>query len=202
MKVVGLTGGIASGKSTVATRWRQLGVHVIDADQVAREVVEPGQPALEKISRHFGKRVICDDGTLDRSKLGEIVFSDPQQLQALNRITHPAIATSVRSELTKLRAEGRSWCVYEAALIVDNGLSPALFELVAVICDPAVQHRRLMARNHLNSEQAWQRINAQVSNEQRRQAANVVIDNNGSLEALMRRADGLVKGYKERFASG
>jgi len=175
-------------------------VAVIDADQVARDVVEPGEPTLEAIVAHFGADILTSDGRLDRPRLGGIVFADKAQLAVLNRITHPAILRRVGESLLRLRSEGHAWVAYEAALIVENQLAPGLSELVVVMCDPDVQHRRLMARNNLDPEQAWNRIRSQATNDQRREAADVVIDNNGGLQELLAQADKVAQAYDERFA--
>lgn len=192
MRVVGLTGGIASGKSTVASHWRERGVPVIDADHVARDVVEPGTPALAAIAAHFGSDMLTADGRLDRGKLGALVFADSEQLAMLNDITHPAILEAVAQRIEELRVQGHPWIAYEAALIVENGLAPALSQLVVVVAEPERQHSRLMARNNLDAEQAWNRIRSQASNAERTAAADIVINNNGSLAVLLDAADAFV----------
>jgi len=187
--VVGLTGGIASGKSTVAARWRERGVRVIDADVVAREVVAPGEPALAAIARTFGEELLLPDGSLDRARLGAIVFADAGALKRLNALTHPAILARVGAALASAQREGLPWIVYEAALILENGLSPGLTRLVAVITEPARQIERAMARDRLDERAARQRLAAQTDNEARRRAADLVIDNDGSLDDLLAAAD-------------
>ena len=162
MAVIGLTGGIGSGKSTVAARMRRAGVPVIDADRVAREIVEPGSPALVEIERVFGAEVIATDGSLRRKALGAIVFSDPEKLATLNRITHPAILRLTQRRLADLASAGHPWAVYEAALILENGLSPGLDQLVAVVCDPNRQLERVMKRDGLSETDASARIASQT----------------------------------------
>ncbi len=189
MPVIGLTGGIASGKSTVAARWRERGARVIDADAVAREIVEPGEPALAAIAERFGTEMIRDDGTLDRSKLGALVFSDREALGRLNAITHPAIMARVGRHLLTARSAGEPWVAYEAALIIENGLAPGLSRLFVVLCDPEVQVTRLMARNGLDEEAARARLAAQTTNEQRINFADVLIQNTGTLAELQAAAD-------------
>ncbi len=199
MQIVGLTGGIASGKSTVAARLRARGVPVIDADRVAREVVEPGSPVIEAIRHAFGDAVIRADGSLDRKGLGAVVFSDPARLAVLNGITHPAILERVTAQLDQLRAEGHPWVCYEAALIVDQGLAPGLTLLVAVICDPELQVARMASRDGLSEVAARQRLAAQTSNAARRAAADIVLTNDSTLDVLIARADALVDELNRRL---
>lgn len=199
MAVIGLTGGIASGKSTVAARMRERGVAVIDADQLAREVVAPGQPALALIEASFGAEMIQADGTLDRQRLGALVFSDPRSLDRLNQITHPAIMKLTGQRLLELRAEGHPWVAYEAALIIENGLAPGLSELVVVVCEPATQVRRIMSRNGLPESEARQRVAAQTTNAVRRAQADRIIDNEGSLEALLEATDALIDALNDSY---
>lgn len=194
MAVVGLTGGIASGKSTVARLIRARGAVVIDVDQVARDIVAPGEPALQAIAATFGDDVLNDDGTLDRKALGALVFADPRQLGLLNRLTHPAILAHVDRELDELRAARprHPWVVYEAALVIENDLSPELDELVVVVCEPERQIRRLMSRNGLTEAEARDRLAAQTNNAERRRRGTCVITNDGSLGALRARTSEVV----------
>jgi dephospho-CoA kinase len=193
MVVIGLTGGIGSGKSVVATRMRRAGVPVIDADQVAREVVQPGSTALVEIGQTFGEHLIGEDGELRRKALGAIVFADPEQLSLLNGITHPAILSRTQEKMTALKSQGHQWVVYEAALILENKLTPGLHELIAVLCDPALQLQRVMARDELGEEAASARIAAQTTNERRRAQADHVLENHGALQVLHDQVDALIE---------
>lgn len=197
-QVIGLTGGIASGKSTVAARWRKLGVEVIDADLVAREIVEPGKPALSAIAKTFGDTFLQADGTLNRGKLGAYVFSDPAALARLNALTHPAIMAAVGKRMADAHRAGSPWVAYEAALILENQLAPGLTELVAVICAPETQVQRVMTRNGLDETQARQRVASQTDNATRLAAADHVIENDGSLVELLVAADALFGALCER----
>ncbi|MGM0578150.1 MAG: dephospho-CoA kinase [Myxococcota bacterium] len=199
MAVIGLTGGIGAGKSTVAERFAERGVPVIDADQVAREVVEPGEPALELIRAFWGDRVIREDGTLDRQALGNIVFASREQLERLNQITHPQIMSRVGQRLVDLQRAGHAWAVYEAALILENDLAPGLTELIVVICDPATQVRRMMERSGFSEEHARERLANQTDNATRRERADIVIDNDGTLEELMARTDEVIDELNARY---
>lgn len=189
MAVVGLTGGIASGKSTVAQRFAERGVPVVDADAIAREVVEPGEPALEAIRRGFGEAVLLPDGRLDRAAMGALIFSDAAARTRLESIVHPAMMARIAARLVALQRAGTPWVIYEAALIIERGLAPGMAALVAVVSEPETQVSRLMARDGLNEEQARQRLAAQTSNAERLAAADYVIENDGSLDALIRQAD-------------
>lgn len=199
--VVGLTGGIASGKSTVAQGLRERGVVVVDADLLARRVVEPGTWALGEIQRIFGDEMIREDGSLDRAALGQRVFGDPSELKRLNAITHPAILRLAEEELTGLAEAGHPWAVWEAALILDNHLCPPLEELVVVICDADEQVRRIQGRDDLTEAQARARVDAQVDNATRRARADVVVDNDGSLEELQAQIEALYEGLSARHGA-
>ena len=183
-KIVGLTGGIASGKSTVAGILRDLGASVVDADQVAREVVEPGTPALAEIAERWGEDVLDDDGNLDRNALGDIVFGDDEQRAALNAITHPRIAQASQQKLAALAARGVAAVVYEAALIVENGLHTGgwMDGLIVVSVSPEVQRERLMRRDQISAADAAARLAAQLPLADKIAAADYVIDNSGSME--------------------
>jgi dephospho-CoA kinase len=198
--VIGVTGGIACGKSSVTARMQEHGFSVIDADRVAREVVESGQPILKVIEQTFGQEIIKTDGTLDRKKLGSIVFSDPNQLQRLNSITHPAILKRVQAHIETHAAKGAKWVVYDAALIIENGLSPMLHKLVVVLCSPEIQLNRLMKRNQLTQLEAELRISKQTTNPIRREHADFVIENDGTLEELYRATETLISQIENTWA--
>lgn len=179
--IVGLTGGIASGKSTVANMMADLGARIIDADVIARHVVEPGQSALADIREAFGEEVIDEDGALDRAALGQVVFEDPQARQRLNAITHPRIAQRMMQRAEQMREEGADWVIYDAALIVENGIHRWLDSLIVVAADHDVQLERLMQRDGLARQEALQRIDSQMPLPEKIAVADYVIDNNGPL---------------------
>jgi dephospho-CoA kinase len=181
MRVIGLTGGIASGKSTAARTLADLGARIVDADQVARDVVAPGQPALAEIARSFGKEMLQPDGTLDRKRLGAIIFADADKRRALNAITHPRIAAETQARLARLRAEGVPVAVYEAALLVENGIHHGLDGLIVVACDEATQLARLMGRDGYVEAEARARIAAQAPMADKIAAATWVVDTSGPL---------------------
>lgn len=181
---VGLTGGIACGKSAVARMLRARGVPVIDADQVSRRVVAPGEPALEAIAERFGAGVLQADGSLDRAALGAIVFADPAARRALEAITHPAIRARVARWLQDRAAAGEAAAVVEAALLVEGGGYRLYPELIVVTCDPATQLARLQARDGFDAAAARQRLEAQLPAAEKARHATEHIVNDGSLADL------------------
>jgi dephospho-CoA kinase len=198
MLLFGLTGGLASGKSTVAARLRALGVPVIDADQLAREVVEPGTPGLASVAAAFGPSVLLPDGTLDRPGLAARVFSDADARKRLNGILHPLIAAASAARVAELGARGEPVACYEAALLVENGLADAFRPLLVVVVPEAVQVARAMARDHATEEQARARIAAQLPLAAKVAAADYVIDNGGGPEETERQTDAVLAEIKKR----
>ncbi len=178
MKLIGLTGGIASGKSTVARELRALGATVIDADELAREVVRPGRPAYAEI-RDRWPQVIARDGSIDRAKLGEIVFSQSEERTALNAITHPRIAEESARLAAEAAERGEALAFYEAALLVENDADAAMDGLVVVSVPEAVQLERLKARDGLSEAAARARIAAQLPLKAKVARATHVVDNSG-----------------------
>lgn len=186
---IGLTGGIASGKSTVAARFRELGVPIVDADQLAREVVEPGSDGLREIVHAFGPDVLDASGALDRKKLGALVFDDPDARRTLERITHPRIAALSMQRMAQLATSGAPYGLYEAALLVENGIHRTLNGLVVVACSPETQLARVMARDGLDEEAARARLAAQKPLADKLAAATWVIWNDADVAALRTRVD-------------
>lgn len=186
---VGLTGGIATGKSTVAAILRARGVPVIDADAVAREVVLPGEPALARIVTRFGADVLAPDGTLDRAAMRRRIASDPEAKRALEGITHPDILGRILTRLQALAAEGQPAAVVEAALMVETGSYRAYTALVVVTCDPALQLRRVMARDGVSEAEARAFIATQLPLAEKERVATHVIRNDGTLADLEARVD-------------
>jgi len=178
---VALTGGIASGKSTVAKFFAALGVPIIDTDQVARQVVEPGQPPLERLVERFGAAILTPDGHLDRPKLREIVFSDPKARADLEALTHPAIGSAVQAWSA---AAGGPYQILIIPLLVEKGLTSQVDRVLVVDCDEDLQIRRLQARDGSTLEQARAILNAQTSRAARLKAADDVIQNDGDLSAV------------------
>ena len=181
-RVIGLTGGIASGKSTVAAMLRELGAPVVDADELARRVVEPGSAGLAAIVERFGPEVLDAAGALDRKQLGARVFADPEARAALNAITHPRIAELSQREIARHAAAGAPVVIYEAALIVENELHRGLDGLIVVSVPAEVQLERLMARDGLGEDEARARLAAQLPLADKVAVADQVIDNAGTVE--------------------
>ncbi|WP_348787879.1 dephospho-CoA kinase [Leifsonia sp. NPDC080035] len=192
MQLIGLTGGIASGKSTIASRLASHGAVVVDADRIAREVVEPGTPALAEIARAFGDGVIAADGTLDRPALGAIVFGDAEKLRVLNGITHPAV---LRESTARFRAaadaDSEAIVVYDVPLLVESA-NEYPFDLVVVAhADAATRVARLVELRGMDEAEAERRILSQASDDERLAVADVVIDTDGSLEHTLQQVDAL-----------
>jgi dephospho-CoA kinase len=189
--LIALTGGIASGKSTIAARLRALGAVVVDADALAREVVEPGEPALAAIRGAFGEDVIAADGSLDRPALGRIVFADPEQRHVLNGIVHPAVLHRSHAAFRAALAEDRqAVVVYDVPLIDARGVGE--FDRIVVADAPAdVRVERLVRLRGMSEEDARARVAAQLSDEDRRALATDLIDTSGTLERTLAQADAL-----------
>jgi dephospho-CoA kinase len=182
--LVGLTGSIATGKSTVAGMFRSLGCEVVDADRLARDVVAPDEPALAQIVAEFGAGVLRPDGTLDRPALGAIVFADPARRRRLEEITHPAIRARFERRLAELAAAGFAGIVvFDAAVIVETGGYKAMDSLVVVVTDEATELARLMARDGVDRETALRKIRSQMPVAEKARLADHVIDNGGDLAA-------------------
>jgi dephospho-CoA kinase len=194
MYLIGLTGGIASGKTAVAGRLSELGAVVVDADVLAREVVEPGTPGLAAIAEEFGPSVISADGSLDRAALGAIVFSQPDRLARLNAITHPAVWRRARELFSAAEAaDPHAVVVYDVPLLVEaSGSRPITFDLVVVVqADAETRARRLVELRGMDQAEAARRIGSQATDADRLAIADVVIDSNGTLDDTMRQVDAL-----------
>jgi dephospho-CoA kinase len=186
---VGLTGGIGSGKSEVSKRLREHGAVVIDADMIAREVVEPGTPGLAAVVAEFGEGVLLPSGALDRERVGRIVFADPDRLAALNAIVHPLVGERMQELMDAAPAD--AVVVYDVPLLAENGLAGMYDEVVVVDAPEEVQLDRLVARRGMTEEDARARMANQASREERRAVATRVIDNSGSLADLKTQVDAL-----------
>ena len=182
MKVLGLTGGIASGKSTVSRLLAEAGARIIDADVLARQVVTPGRPAFQAVVDHFGSGILKSDGTIDRDRLAAEVFADPGQKAALERIVHPAVAEEMAARLAEIEATApESVVVLDVPLLFEAGMDAGLDLVVVVDAPEAVQLERLIQRSGLSRSEALARIGAQMPMAEKRRRADVVIDNSGAL---------------------
>ncbi len=196
MRVLGLTGGICSGKSTVSRIFREEGIPVVDADRIAREVVLPGTPAHAEIVRRFGGEILMPDGRIDRAKLGTVVFADPAKRALLESITHPAIAAGLAERLRDLEAAGHPIAVVEAALIHEAGRRGTFEAVVAVTCPPELQEQRLMARDGIGREEARRRVASQLSSADKASRSDRVIDNSGTIERTREQVLSLIRSLR------
>ena len=199
--VIGLTGGIASGKSAVAKLLVAKGAAVVDADLLARQIVEPGQPALAELVARFGAAILTAEGTLDRKRLGALAFSDEQARRDLNRITHPRIAAASAQAIATWSDAGANVVFYEAALLVENRTHTGLSGLVVVAAPPEVQEQRMMARDGVVLEDARARIAAQLPLEEKIKAATWVVHNDGDMAHLEAEVDRVVADIEAKYGT-
>ena len=184
MRVIGLTGGIASGKSLVAEQLAEQGAVLIDADKVGHSAYLKGTPTFDEVVAAFGEDVIGEDGEVDRKALGGKVFADPEARRKLESIVWPAIRSMVEEQLEALRAKGTGVAILEAAILIEAEWVPLTDEVWLVTVSPETARQRLFERNGLSAEDAESRIRAQLTNEKRREYADVEIENDGTLEEL------------------
>ncbi|WP_100331815.1 dephospho-CoA kinase [Bacillus xiapuensis] len=182
VKVIGLTGGIASGKSTVSRMLKKMDYAVIDADIAARAAVEPGEPAHSQIVEAFGEDILQPDGTLNRAKLGERVFNDEAERKKLNEIVHPAVRRKMLEEKAAAVQSGKQTIFMDIPLLFESRLTWMVDKVIVVFADKEVQLRRLMARNGLDEQAAKARIASQLPLSDKVRQADAVIDNNGTIE--------------------
>ncbi len=192
MRVFGLTGGIASGKSTVARRVAELGVPVVYADELAREAVGKDTAALQEVVALLGQDVLDASGELDRKKAGARVFGDPARLRALNSIVHPRVGALAAARFAELAAAGHALACYEVPLLVESGLADALRPVVVVAAPEALQIARAVERDGLDAGAVEARVRAQLPLEKKLEVADYVIENTGTLDDLTRRTDEVV----------
>ncbi|MBE7365032.1 dephospho-CoA kinase [Corynebacterium aurimucosum] len=199
MKLIGLTGGIGSGKSTVSQLLVRHGWELVDADQIARDIVEPGQPALTELAQAFGEDILQEDGSLDRGLLASRAFSSREKTAVLNSITHPRINEETQARFDAARQAGADFVVYDMPLLVDKGLHKDMDATIVVDVDAEERVRRLVAYRGLDEEDARRRIAAQIPDDVRRAAADFIIDNNGPREALDEQVEGVVEKLRARL---
>jgi dephospho-CoA kinase len=196
VKLIGLTGGIASGKSTVADILLRLGAAIINADELSREVVRPGQECWKDIVNTFGPEVLQPDKTIDRQKLRKIIFDDPESRQKLEAIIHPRVRALAEQRIREHGAAGYEFVVYEVPLLFEGNLHHWLRPVILVASDIATQKKRLQERDHLTESEAEKHIAAQMSLEEKRRLADYVIENDGSLADLERRVRAVLEEIK------
>lgn len=196
MKLVGLTGGIASGKSTVAKILQSLGAAIVNADDLAREVVEPGHEAWQEIVASFGAGVLQSDQNLDRQKLRTLIFNQPEARKRLESIIHPRVRALAEERIRQYAAAGYPVVIYEVPLLFEGNLQEWLRPVILVACDVETQTVRLQKRDHLTAADAEKHIAAQMSLNDKRRLADYVIENNGSLEDLERQTRQILEQLK------
>ncbi len=200
MKWIGITGGIGTGKSTVCQILKQLGYSVVDADEVARMVVEPGSPGLKQVIEHFGVGVLGENQLLDRRKLGKLVFGKPEQLNLLESILHPLIRLEVFRRKQELERQGLPFAFYDVPLLFEKNMENQFDLIVVVATDPAQQVRRIQDRDKLSEDEIKQRLGSQIPIEKKKMAADFVIENMGSQEDLKKSIQDLIEKIQSKTA--
>ncbi len=199
MHVIGLTGGIASGKSTVTSFFRERGIPVIDADILGHRTYDPGTETYQKVVETFGQDVVAADGTIDRKVLGSKVFGKPDELKKLTDIVWPGIRRLASEQLAEFEAAGNELVVLEAAVLLEAGWEDLVDEIWVVVVDPEIAIQRLASRNGLDPDAARARIASQLTNEERIARGDVIIENNGTLEELNARIQQAWDSLQERL---
>lgn len=184
MKIVGLTGGISSGKSTVSSYLKQLKIPVIDADEVARKVVEPNSQGAREIRKTFGSDVFEEDGSLNRQKLGSLIFSNAENRQKLDELLQPLIKIMILDEIEEYRQKGETMIVLDLPLLFEKQYEELCEEIIVVYIPKELQLERLMRRNQYTKQEALSRIDSQLSIEEKRKRATVLLDNQGTIQQL------------------
>jgi dephospho-CoA kinase len=181
--IAGLTGGIASGKSTVSAFLKDAGAVIVDADKIAREVVQKGQPAWREIVGTFGRTILLPDGEINRILLGDIIFNDPAQKHVLNRIVHPEVISETTTRLAEIeKNQPGSVVILDVPLLIESGMDSGLSDIIVVYVPESIQIQRLMDRDALTQAQALARIRSQMPIEEKKKRATIIIDNSDGLE--------------------
>ncbi len=187
--IIGITGGIGSGKSTVADLFRKRGFHIIDADDVARDVVKPGSELLPEIVEHFGKDILNSDGSLNRAKLASVVFQNKKERECLEQILHPKIISQIIIQIEKADVKT---VIIVVPLLIESGMDNLCDLVIVVIADVETRITRIEERNHVDRDEILSRINAQISDTERRENADIIIDNNSYMNELTRQVDKVI----------
>ncbi|HBM3472206.1 TPA: dephospho-CoA kinase [Listeria innocua] len=194
-KTIGLTGSVATGKSTVSNLIQQAGIPLVDADIAARKVVEKGTGGLAEIVAYFGKDILLEDGTLNRAKLGEIIFRDKEKREKLNEITHPRVKDYMLNERERFFEAGEKVVFFDIPLLFESHLESLVDQIIVVWTTPETELKRLMERNNLTKEEALARINSQMGIDEKAKKADFVIDNNESLEKTQKQVLTFIKRF-------
>jgi len=190
--IIGLTGSIATGKSTVSRMLKQKGYPIVDADEISRLVVEPGSPVLTSIAETFGSDILLADGSLNREKLGSLIFNDTEKRKKLNEIIHPAVRKEMLRQKEEWLEKGANTIIMDIPLLFESKLQSYVDKIIVVSAAPTVQRKRLMARNGYSQDEADARINSQLSIAEKEKGADAVINNNGSMEETENQLDELL----------
>jgi dephospho-CoA kinase len=202
MVIAGLTGGIATGKSTVSRILRELGAHIVDADRIARDVVCCGKPAWEEIKKQFGDEILLPDGGIDREKLGHIVFYDEGKRTALERIIHPEVSRGMEDEVRVITGtDPIAVVILDVPLLIEIAMDRGLNQVIVVYCPEDLQLKRLMERDRISREDALARVRAQMPIEEKKIHATILIDNSSSLDETRKQVEQAYKKLKQK-ASG
>jgi len=194
--VIGLTGSIATGKSTVSLMFDDFNIPVIDADKIAREVVYPGEDAYKEVVKSFGEKILRSDGTINRERLGEIVFSDESKRKQLNEIVHPAIRKRMTEKKETLLAKGEKCVVLDIPLLFEGKSEKYVDKIIVVAVDEDTQKERLMSRNQFTEEEAMQRIQSQMPVKEKAAMADAVINNNGTKYESLQQLEQILKEWQ------
>lgn len=195
--IIGLTGGIASGKSTVATFFKDAGIPVIETDQIAKTVLTPGSAAYDQVVQHFGESILLSEGIINRKALGERIFKNESDREILNQIVHPEVRTITQSKVDVLKKEGHALIVIDVPLLFEAGFDQDVDSTLVISVPKAIQLERLMARDGIEKSYALKKINAQLSLKEKRKRADVVIDNRGSILDTKNQFNEVLKALKE-----
>lgn len=199
MQVIGLTGGIATGKSTVSAILENAGALIIDADRIAREAVKKGQPAYREIVEHFGETVLLPDGEINRSVLGDIIFNAPGKKQLLNKIVHPYVRKETHRQLQQIgRTEPNAIVILDIPLLIEAEMDKDLSEVIVVYVPEHIQIERLMQRDGISEADALARVRSQMPIEEKKDKATIVVDNSGSKENTRRQTLKILHRLKDK----
>lgn len=193
MRWIGLTGGLGTGKSTVSESLRKAGIPVVDADRIAKEVVEKGSPGLQQVVQAFGPDILNSQGEMERTRMAGLVFSDPKKLQKLESILHPLVQAEVRSQRQWLEDQHHTWAVYDVPLLFEKNLQAQFDEIILVTCDEAQQWERIRKRNGWKDEEIQKRLQAQWPLANKQKLSHHILENNGTLEQLEKKVATLVQ---------
>ncbi|EQF26131.1 dephospho-CoA kinase [Clostridioides difficile CD160] len=198
MLILGLTGGIGCGKSSLSNIFRNLNISIVDADIISRKIFED-KILVKKVFNYFGQNIKNDDGTLNRKALGKIVFNDKEKLRELNNLTHPRIRERIISEIDEVRKKGESIVILDAAILVESGFLDMVDKLLVVTCQQEVQINRIKNRDNCSEQEAISRINSQMSQEEKSKYGDYIIDNSGTIIELESKAHKFIEYMKENW---